>query len=246
MNTTTRRQCLALASLLLPVAASAEAQSASLQVDAAHSMPILTAGPADARAGIVLVHDWFGVSPFFLQGVERLGRQGYRALGVDLYDGRRATSHEEAARLMNGLDPALAAKKIDAALRSLSARGRKLGLIGFSMGGRPVLEAALRHKEVAATAVWYGETVNDPTPLKKLGGPVLFIVGSHDGEAAVQNAAAFSAAADAAGAQAEIHIFPGAAHAFAQPLFNQGKTYDAQAAEAAWQLTEGFMKRHLK
>ena len=38
----------------------------------------------------------------------------------------------------------------------------------------------------------------------------------------------------------------GAAHAFAQPLFNQGKTYDPIAAETAWMLSEGFLRRRLQ
>jgi len=44
---------------------------------------------------------------------------------------------------------------------------------------------------------------------------------------------------------AEIYIYPGAAHAFAQPLFNQGRTYDPIAAQTAWRLTEDFLRRRL-
>jgi dienelactone hydrolase len=29
-------------------------------------------------------------------------------------------------------------------------------------------------------------------------------------------------------------------------LFNQGKTYDAVAAESAWRVSEDFLKRHLQ
>jgi len=55
----------------------------------------------------------------------------------------------------------------------------------------------------------------------------------------------FAKAADAAGVGAEIYIYPGAAHAFAQPLFNQGRTYDPIAAQTAWRLTEDFLRRRL-
>ena len=65
------------------------------------------------------------------------------------------------------------------------------------------------------------------------------------GRSAPEDAAAFSRAADAAGTGAEIYIYPGADHAFAQPLFNQGKTYDPVAAEVAWRLSEDFLKRRL-
>jgi carboxymethylenebutenolidase len=81
--------------------------------------------------------------------------------------------------------------------------------------------------------------------LKSLQGPVFLVVGSADGATAAENAAAFSKAADAAGEAAEVYVYPGAAHAFAQPLFNEGKTYDSIAAETAWRLSEDFLTRRL-
>jgi carboxymethylenebutenolidase len=203
-------------------------------------------GPAEAPQGIVLVHDWFGVSPSFLNATERLAKQGYRVVAVDLYDGRRATTHDEAGALLGSLDAKLAGEKIDAAIQSLGARPRKLAVMGFSMGVKHALSAALRNESIRATVLWYGETVNDPNDLKKLQGPALLIVGSADGPTAADNAAAFSKAADAAGAAAEVYVYPGAAHAFAQPLFNQGKTYDPIASETAWRLSEDFLRRRMK
>jgi len=44
---------------------------------------------------------------------------------------------------------------------------------------------------------------------------------------------------------AEVYLYPGADHAFAQPLFNAGRTYDPVAADVAWRLTEDFLKRRL-
>jgi carboxymethylenebutenolidase len=203
-------------------------------------------GPIEAREGIVLVHDWFGVSPFYLDAAQRLAKRGYRVIAVDLYDGRRASTHDEAAALLGSLDAQVAARKIDAAIQSLGKPPRKLAMMGFSMGAKHALSAAVRNETIQATALWYGETVNDPQELKSLRGPVLLVVGSADGASAAANAAAFSKAADAAGAAAEVYLYPGAAHAFAQPLFNQGKTYDPIAAETAWRLSENFLSRRLQ
>jgi carboxymethylenebutenolidase len=118
--------------------------------------------------------------------------------------------------------------------------------MGFSMGAKRALDAALRNQLVRATALWYGETTKDPEKLHDLGGPALLIVGSRDGPSAADNALGFSKAADAAGVGAEVFIYPGAEHAFAQPLFNQGRTYDPVAAEVAWRLSEGFLERRLR
>src|ERR1700733_8209361 len=180
--------------------------------------------PSQAREGIVLVPDWFGVAPALLGATERLATLGYRVIAVDLYEGRHAITHEEAGTLLGSLDAKLAGEKIAAAIASLNSRPRRLAVMGFSMGAKHALSAALRNKSIHATVLWYGETVNDPQALKSLQGPVLLVVGSADGETAADNAAAFSKAADTAGEAAEVYVYPGAAHAFAQPLFNQGKT----------------------
>ena len=118
--------------------------------------------------------------------------------------------------------------------------------MGFSMGAKHALAAALRNHSVRTTVLWYGETIRDAEKLKQLAGPVLLVVGSRDGRSAAEDSAAFSRAADAAGVGAEVFIYPGAEHAFAQPLFNQGKTFDPVAAEAAWRLSEDFLQRRLQ
>jgi carboxymethylenebutenolidase len=242
MNHVLRTTAIALLAFL--ASRGAQAQTAqTLRVDATHAVTVYVAGPRDAAQAVVLVHDFFGVSPFFLGAIDRLGKRGYRVVGVDLYDGRRATSHADAGALMSGLDTALAARKIDAAVAAQTTRPRKLAIIGFSMGGRLALEAALRDSAIVATVEWYAQTINDPIRLKRLAGPALLVVGSKDGPAAAENAASFSKAADDAGAAAEIYVYPGAAHAFAQPLFNQGTTYDPVATDVTWQLTESFLRR---
>ena len=99
----------ALLALLATNEASAQVAK-TLRADASHSFAVYVAGPRDAAEGIVLVHDFFGVSPFFLGAVDRLAKRGYRVVGVDLYDGRPATSHAEAGALLGRLDTGLATR----------------------------------------------------------------------------------------------------------------------------------------
>ena len=238
-------RCFAVLALLATPAAFAKATLQTLQTASSHAFSAYIDGPADAKAGVILVHDWFGVSPFYLEATERLAQQGYRVVAVDLYDGKRATTHAEAGALLKALDQQVAVQKIDAALHLLAGKPRKIAIMAFSAGAAPALTASLQDDAIAATLIWYGPTVNEPEKLRKLAGPALLIVGSKDGSAA-DNAAAFSKAADAAGAKAEIHIYPGDEHAFAQPLFNAGRTYDAAATAAAWHVSEDFLRRQLR
>jgi carboxymethylenebutenolidase len=228
--------------LAWPGFASSPAKTVSL--DDGKEFRIFVSGPSNSNKGILLVHDWFGVSPFYNEAAERLSKDGFRVIAVDLYEGQSATTHADAWKLMQALDADAAAAKIDRALSELQAPDRKVAVMGFSMGSQHALQAAMRSDRVSATVIWYGTTINDAEALKNLSGPVLAVFGSRDGDAADQ-AAAFSKAADEAGEAAETWVYPGAHHAFAQPLFNEGKTYDPVATGAAWELTEDFLGRQL-
>ena len=239
------RLAFALLMLLAAPPLFARATAITLHTASSESFTAYVDGPANARAGVVLVHDWFGVSPFYTEAAARLAGQGYRVIALDLYDGHSATTHEQASKLLESVHDDIAAPEIDAAIAQLAEGGRQVGVMAFSMGARHALMAALRNKAVHATVLWYGETVKDPEKLRQLAGPALLIVGSRDGSTAAADAAAFSQAADSAGMGAEVYLYPGADHAFAQPLFNEGRTYDPIAAEVAWRLSEDFLRRRL-
>lgn len=224
----------------------AQPTATTLQTASSESFTAYVAGPKDAAAGIVMVHDWFGVSPFYTAAQDRLAKDGYRIVAVDLYGGRSATTHEGAGKLLESVHDDVAGREIDAAIKWLSDGGRPVAVMGFSMGAKHALSAALRNSSVHATVLWYGETIRDSQKLQQLAGPALLVVGSRDGRSAPEDAAAFSRAADAAGKGAEVYVYPGADHAFAQPLFNQGKTYDPAAADVAWLLSESFLRRRLR
>jgi dienelactone hydrolase len=99
------------------------------------------AGPADAQFAVLVVHDYFGISDATKQSVNHLGSLGYRALAVDLYAGKAATSHEDAVKLMQSLDRKATDKILQAGLDYLRQPGRKVATLGFSMGA---LESLLR------------------------------------------------------------------------------------------------------
>ena len=230
---------------LLSAGAVADPRLERLHTDEGIDIPVYMDGPKTATTGVVLVHDWFGISPFIVESAARLAGDGYRVVAVDLYGGNRATTHEEAGVLLKKLDQAAAEKQIQAAADLLAKEGKRVAIVAFSAGAKPAFAAAVRDSSIRATVIWYGETDNDAAALRSLSGPALLVVGSKDGPAA-DNAAAFSKAADAAGVKAEVHIYPGEEHAFAQPLFNAGRTYDAAARESAWRITEDFLSRSIK
>lgn len=207
------------------------------------SFAAYVAGPNDAKGGVLIVHDWFGISEMTLDTVSRLGELGYRTVAVDLYNGQSATNHADAFAYMNALVREELDEKMQAGLNFLKTANRKLATFGFSMGGIHSLRANLADpSSVSASIIFYGDTVNDATALSVLESPVLFVTGSDDNP---QTGFDFSNVMTQAGKMAEIYIYPGAAHAYAQPLFNNGQNFDATATRVSWMLAEDFLARHL-
>lgn len=206
-----------------------------------------SAGPEDAAAGVMIVHDWFGISEFTKESVERLGNLGYRTIAVDLYNGTSATTHPEAEKLMGTLNREVTDARLQSGLDYLKSEGRNIATIGFSMGGLESLNATLNDPEiVGATVIIYGGDFDKIAvdKLKKLSSPVLTITGSKDGWSLLSSTN-FLSNMEEADRLVELYVYPGAAHAYAQPLFNGGKNYDKEATRLTWLLTEDFLKRHL-
>ena len=202
-----------------------------------------------ARATVVLAHDWFGDSEYYRSFGDALRRRGYGVVATDLYGGKPgAKTHAEAWGLLKELTDEHAARVLRTAITEAANRTGIVFIVGFSAGVPHALRAAIAQAGlVDGIVVLYGDLEKEPAELSKLKGPVLAIYGSRDDTygdvAAAAEAARFLAGADAAGIRAEAHVYSGAAHAFAQPLFNAGSTYDSNLAGAALELTFEFLAR---
>jgi carboxymethylenebutenolidase len=206
------------------------------------------AGPVDAKAGVLIVHDYLGISDATKQSVQHLGALGYRSVAVDLYGGKSATSNEGAAKLMQSLDRKATDKILQAGLDYLKQPGRKVATIGFSMGGQESLNATLNDPEaVSATVIIYGFGFDkiDTKRLERLKSPVLAISGSED-TGAVQATINFFSSMKEAKRPYEMLVYPGADHGYAQPLFNEGKNYNPEAVHTTWVLVDDFLDSHLR
>jgi carboxymethylenebutenolidase len=114
------------------------------------------AGPADAKAAVLVAHDYFGISDATKEFVKHLGALGYRSVAVDFYEGRSATTNEDAVKLMQSLDRKATDRILQAGIDYLKRPDRKLATIGCSMGGLESLNANLNDPEaVSATVIIY-------------------------------------------------------------------------------------------
>src|SRR5262245_66235989 len=64
----------------------------------------LSVPPAGEGPGVLVLHAWWGLTPFFKQVCDRLADQGYVGLAPDLYAGRTTTDPAEAEALLGAAD----------------------------------------------------------------------------------------------------------------------------------------------
>ncbi len=239
-----------LAVLFAPLAVHGE-ELIELHADDGRTFIALAEGSPSAERAILLLHDWFGVSDMTREAAARLGAAGYRVLALDMYGGEAATTHAEANALMNSVDRGTRDAALRAALAHLGATHDHVAVLGFSMGGFEAYRAALLASEkLDAVAIVYGGSFEEGIEaLRDSPLPLLSITGSDDAWALDSTLAAMEALKPAedehVAASLEVHVLPGARHAYAQPLFAGGDNLDPEATRVTWMILEDFLARHL-
>jgi len=199
------------------------------------------AGPEDSKVGVLLIHDYFGITSATKEVVEQLGALGYRAIAVDLYKGKSATTNDSASFLLGSKDSAETVHILQAGINYLKKPGRKLVAIGYSAGGIDAMNATLLEPELfGATIIVYGGGYDkiEHGRLEKLNNPVLAITGSLD-EWAFR--AGINFLSDEKDKSFEFFVYPRADHGYAQPLFNGGRNYNSEATRISWMLIKEFI-----
>jgi len=198
------------------------------------------------RPAILVIHEWWGLNDNIRAMTRRLAGEGYTALAVDLYDGQVATDPDKAKQLMNQVlqNTSAGAAVIKAAHAHLRKAGaQKIGVIGWCFGGGWSLQTALLVPEgIDATIIYYGHLETDKAKLATIKSPILGFFGALDQSIPADSVNAFEKTLKELGKSVEVHIYPGANHAFANP---SGGAYNAAAAEDAWKRTVPFFKKYL-
>jgi len=207
----------------------------------------IVTGPESSDMGIIIVHDWFGITKFTKESASRLAEQGARVIAVDLYKGESAKDHDNAKRLQQSLTQAYAQKGIAAAIKTLTTKKRRIAIIGYSAGGKFALRASTENPDtINATALIYGGGYETPSnELLANASPLLSIYGSND-KWAHESFTKLNQQLQSVDKSAEVYIYPNVDHAFAQKLFNGGKNYDVAATEAMHKVLDNFLSRHLQ
>jgi carboxymethylenebutenolidase len=198
------------------------------------------------RPAVIVIHENRGLNPHIKDVTRRLGTEEFVALGLDYLSPMGGTpADEDKAREMIGqLKPADAVASSRAALAALGSHPDgtgKVGAVGFCWGGGQVNALAVAEPNLDAGVAYYGRQ----GPAEAVGGiraPLLLHYAENDPNINA-GIAAYEAALKAAGKAYELHMYPGAQHAFNNDT--NAARYNKEAADLAWGRTLAFFRKHL-
>jgi carboxymethylenebutenolidase len=203
------------------------------------------AAPENGGSGILVLHAWWGLKPFFKQVCDQLAQQGYTALAPDLYQGKIANTIDEAKIYhsefeQNGSE--FMSDTVKAAKNYLSSlcNNQPIGVMGFSMGAAWSMLVATNAPDVSTVVLFYGIYAPD---LSKMKAKVLGHFAEVDEWEPLEGVREAEAAMQSAGVDVTFHIYPKVAHWFVE---TDRPEYDSAAASLAWERTFKFLKQNLK
>ncbi len=199
--------------------------------------------PAQPNApGVIVLHAWWGLNPFFKKFCDRLAAEGFAAFAPDLNNGKIAKTIAEAKQLMTERDLERQQAIVVAAsdfLRSRPAvRQEALSVIGFSMGAAwSLVLASERPEDIGKVILFYGSYYG--MDFTKVRANILGHYAETDEYEPVDERRAMEADMRTVGLKPAFHIYPNTKHWF----FEEDRPeYDAEAAKLAWTRTLEFLR----
>ncbi|UII28089.1 dienelactone hydrolase family protein [Fulvivirga maritima] len=193
---------------------------------------------------IFIFHEWWGLNDYIKKEADKYWHgfnKNINVLAIDLYDGKVATTREEASKLVGSVSTDRAEAIIEGAV-SYTGISSEIATLGWCFGGGWALQAAMIAGEQTQGAVmYYGMPEKDESKIETIEFPVLGIFAKQDGHITPEIVNTFEEDMKSASKSIEIHFYD-AVHAFANP---SNPDYDKKAAEDAYHKSIGFLKRVL-
>ena len=223
-------------------AVSGQGQPITLTTAIGTTLQGYVAGPDDARRGILLLHDRWGLNRVMRARVEQFARRGYRALAIDVFDGRASDEFRLATEIMNATDPEWVKTDVLAGVNYLQVEGRQVAVMGWGYGGWQAFQAGLMASQpVDAIVVGYGDMDMTPEQVRLLRSPVLGVFARYDPNITPEEVDAYRINLRKGFAFYDLQVLDGD-HGFADPLY---PTYNEALAQRAWDMVDRFLDAHL-
>jgi carboxymethylenebutenolidase len=192
---------------------------------------------------ILMFHEWWGLNDYIKSTADSLSKElEVTVCALDLYDGKVATTSEDASKYSQGAKPDRVNAIIDGAIANFG-KATHFGTIGWCWGGTWSMQTALRAGEHCdACVIYYGMPELNEDRLKDLHAPVLGIFGTKDKWITPKVVSEFQEAMKKAGKRLSVNSYD-ADHGFANP---SNPHHDQALAEEAHRHAAFFLKRKMQ
>ena len=215
-------------------------------------------GVKGARPGVLIVHQWMGLTDYEKKRAEMLAQLGCVAFCADIYGkGIQPKNLEEAGAEASKYkkDRLLLRARVNAGLEALRQEplvdlGR-IGAIGYCFGGTAVLELARSGARLNGIISFHGG-LDSPTPGdgKNIKARVLVLHGADDPTMSPQQIAAFENEMRSGDVDWQLIKLGGAVHAFTQwnagSDSSKGTAYNERADKHSWEYMKLFFAEIFK
>lgn len=189
--------------------------------------------------GVLVLHSWWGLTPWVKDFCRRLADSGYTALAPDLFDGVQPMTEAEGEAVLGGVDPDELSGLVMSSAQTLRAASadaeHPIAVIGFSMGASLGLWLSARlTREVGSVVAFYGtQSIDFDEATAVYQGHFA----EDDHMVSEEDRVVTESFIRLGGRQTDFHLYPGTQHWF----FEEGENHDPDAAALAWERVEHFL-----
>ncbi len=204
------------------------------------------------RPGVLVVHQWMGLTDYEKHRAEQLASLGYVAFCADIYGKGIRPADTKAAGVeatKYKSDRALLRQRVNAGLDTLKKNElvdtSRVAAIGYCFGGTTVIELARSGADIQGIVSFHGG-LDSPTPAdgKNIKCKVLICHGADDPYEKASDLAAFEDEMRSANVDWTLIKFGGAVHSFTQPMAgndnSKGAAYNERADRRSWAAMKMF------
>jgi dienelactone hydrolase len=210
------------------------------------------------RPGVLIVHQWKGLTDYEKKRAQMLAQLGYTAFAVDIYGkGVRPSTPQEAGAQAGKYrgNRALLRERARAGLAVLQKDDhtdpKRVAAIGYCFGGTAVIELARSGADIAGVVSFHGG-LDSPRPEdgKNIRCKVLALHGADDPHVSAKDLAAFEDEMRQANVDWQLVKYGGAVHSFTD--WNAGNdpkagaAYNEKADHRSWEAMKAFFAEILK
>lgn len=204
------------------------------------------------RPGVLVVHQWMGLTEYEQSRCKQLAELGYVALALDIYgQGVRPANPQEAAKLSGSYkaDRELYRRRLNLGLEQLRQQpevdAEQLAAIGYCFGGTGVIELARSGAQIDGAVSFHGG-LDSPNPAdgKQIQSKLLILHGADDPFVPPADIAAMQAEFDAADVDWQMISYSDTVHSFTQPMAgndnSKGAAYNPLSDKRSWIAMQQF------